>query len=242
MRLLITNDDGVPATGLRVLVEQLLMHGHDVTVAAPITDRSGSASALGVVDDGAEVAVIPVPIDGLEDVTSFGVDAPPAFIVRAACTGAFGPVPDGVISGINPGHNTGRMVLHSGTVGAAMTAVSVGVPGIAVSCGAQPGSRFDTAARVLIGCLGRLVAGPVGALNLNVPDVDIGEVRGILDVGLADEGSTEIELARHGDGIRVRRRAGIAADDADGDTVFVRRGYATLSTVVFGAVRQSGGR
>src|SRR5262245_34332110 len=61
------------------------------------------------------------------------LDATPASAVLAACHGALGPTPDVVASGINPGANTGQMLIHSGTVGAALTAAAAGVPALAVS-------------------------------------------------------------------------------------------------------------
>ena len=82
---------------------------------------------------------------------AFAAEAAPAFIVRAANTGAFGAPPDIVLSGINRGPNTGHAVLHSGTVGAALTASTFGLPALAVSLDVRSSSarcHWETASAV----------------------------------------------------------------------------------------------
>jgi uncharacterized protein YndB with AHSA1/START domain len=75
------------------------------------------------------------PPSRLVHTEAYGVDGPPGLSVLAARQGGFGDPPELVVSGINPGHNTGRAVLHSGTVGAALAAANFGVSGLAVSTG-----------------------------------------------------------------------------------------------------------
>src|SRR5262245_46387108 len=110
-------------------------------------------------------------------IEAWALNAPPAMCVLAARLGGFGEPPDLVVSGINPGCNTGRAVLHSGTVGAALTAANFGGRGLAVSLDV-PG-RLDpsaprhwrTAAAVAAAAIDWLAeAGPGVVLNLNVPD------------------------------------------------------------------------
>ena len=72
-------------------------------------------------------------VEGAEDVEAYGLDASPALSVIAGALGAVGPKPDLVLSGINDGVNVGRSVLHSGTVGAALTASQLGISALAVS-------------------------------------------------------------------------------------------------------------
>ena len=119
LRVLVTNDDGIAAPGLAALAAAVAALGHDVVVAAPATDHSGASSAIGPMGGPDGVAVTPVELDAVPDVPAFAVDAPPALIVIIGRLGAFGDAPDVVVSGINPGPNTGRSTLHSGTVGAA---------------------------------------------------------------------------------------------------------------------------
>src|SRR5687768_6804026 len=118
MRVLVTNDDGIDSPGILALARAALEVGLDVTVAAPSWDSSGASASLTAVERDGRFLLSKETLPGLDGVRAFGVEAAPAFIVRAAVRGAFGPEPDLVLSGVNHGPNTGHAVLHSGTVGA----------------------------------------------------------------------------------------------------------------------------
>ena len=133
MKVLVTNDDGVESAGLHALVRALVDDGRDVVVVAPDRDMSGSGAAIGQVHFDQHIDARPVELPGLPGVTAYAVDGPPGLCVLTARIGGFGDPPDIVVSGINPGCNTGRAVLHSGTVGAALTAANFGGRGLAVS-------------------------------------------------------------------------------------------------------------
>jgi 5'-nucleotidase len=133
MKVLVTNDDGVWSAGLHALARALVDDGHDIVVVAPDGDRSGSGAAIGHVHADEHIDAEKVELPGLPGVPAYAVDGPPGLCVLTARLGGFGAVPDVVVSGINPGCNTGRAVLHSGTVGAALTAANFGVRGLAVS-------------------------------------------------------------------------------------------------------------
>lgn len=132
-RVLITNDDGIAAPGLRWLAEAAVSHGLDVVVAAPLTEASGSGAAMGAYTTNGRVIIERNALDGLDGVAAYGVAASPSYIVVLAMLSTFGPPPHFVLSGINLGANAGRAVLHSGTVGAALTAAAQGRPAMAVS-------------------------------------------------------------------------------------------------------------
>ncbi len=181
MRILVTNDDGVRAPGIAALARAAVASGHGVTVVAPLVDYSGAGAAVGPVHsrDGVDYEVH--AIEGLDDVPVFGIDGPPALAVILACVGAFGDAPDLVLSGINHGANVGRSAMHSGTIGAALTGAHFGLRGLAVSIRFGDGPvPWDTPA-TLAAALVPVVAGspPGTVLNLNTPDVPIGELRGI---------------------------------------------------------------
>ena len=135
-KVLVTNDDGFDSPGLHALAGLAVELGLEVLVAAPARESSGASASLGAVEERGRVVVEPRPIGALPGVESLAVRAAPAFIVRAALHGAFGHEPDLVLSGVNQGPNTGRAVLHSGTVGAAMTAATYGRRSLAVSLAA----------------------------------------------------------------------------------------------------------
>src|SRR5688572_24935355 len=119
--VLITNDDGIAAPGIRRLAAAVRAAGHSVLVAAPLQEASGMSAALNAVTEDGRIVVEPRVLRGLDGVPAFGVAASPAYITVLGALGAFGPVPDIVLSGVNRGANAGHAVLHSGTVGAALT-------------------------------------------------------------------------------------------------------------------------
>jgi 5'-nucleotidase len=133
MNVLVTNDDGVASPGLHALARALVDDGYDVIVVAPDREMSGSSAAIGQVhvEEGIDAERVVLP--GLDGVPAYAVAGPPGLCVLSARLGGFGDAPDLVVSGINPGANTGRAVLHSGTVGAALTAANFGCRGLAVS-------------------------------------------------------------------------------------------------------------
>jgi 5'-nucleotidase len=133
MKVLVTNDDGVGSPGLHALARALVDDGFDVIVVAPDREMSGSAAAIGQVHVNEGIDAERVELPRLDGVPAYAVAGPPGLCVLTARLGGFGDPPDLVVSGINPGCNTGRAVLHSGTVGAALTAANFGCRGLAVS-------------------------------------------------------------------------------------------------------------
>jgi len=187
MRVLVTNDDGVEAPGLLALAEAVHAAGHDVVVIAPSGERSGSGAAIGRLHRAGPIACTEVEWPTLPGVPVYALDVPPAATVYAGVLGTFGPAPDAVVSGVNPGLNYGHLVLHSGTVGAALTAVAVGIPGVAVSIAWSEHPRWATAAAFAPAALEWLtgLAGPARVVNVNVPDRPLDEVRGVRAGALA---------------------------------------------------------
>jgi 5'-nucleotidase len=189
MKILVTNDDGVASPGLWVLADTLDAAGHAVTVVAPSSERSGAGAAIGHIVPGEGVVVTPVDRPGWEE-RAWALDGAPALCVLLALRSEhFGSGYEAVVSGINPGYNTGLSVIHSGTVGAALTAGNAGVSAVAVSLqahtsqvgevGLRPGIREHWAtaaglAALLVGGLSALDRPAV--LNLNVPNVPVDEL------------------------------------------------------------------
>ena len=173
MRVLVTNDDGVGAPGIQNLAAAVAAAGHEVVVAAPREDMSGSGAALGRlhVDEHIDVEAHDQP--GLEGVPAYGVDGPPALAVLTARLGGFGALPDLVVSGINKGWNLGDDVTYSGTVAGALEAALLGVPGLAVSLARTRGeydfSYSARAAAIVAASLFRKPLPPWTFLNINVP-------------------------------------------------------------------------
>jgi 5'-nucleotidase len=192
VRILVTNDDGVSAPGLAALTRALVrwteQAGRDVpgeppeiVVMAPSSNYSGAGAAVGSVTDTTTIPYQWAFVEGAPQVEAYGLDASPALSVIAGALGAVGPKPDLVLSGINHGVNVGRSILHSGTVGAALTASQLGISAMAVSlrAGAEP-DPWESAADLAMALLPLLMAAPTRTvLNLNVPALPLSEVRGL---------------------------------------------------------------
>ncbi|MGI9624117.1 MAG: 5'/3'-nucleotidase SurE, partial [Acidimicrobiales bacterium] len=162
-----------------------------VVVAAPDMEYSGASAALGALHM-LRPEMHRTHIEGID--TAWAVSGPPALCVMFAHLGAFGDPPDLVVSGINPGANVGRAVYHSGTIGAAITARSGGVTGVAVSQAVNmggvmgqgwdemiKGQKWESAGAVAAAAVADLVANPLpepGCLNINVPNLDLGDMNG----------------------------------------------------------------
>jgi 5'-nucleotidase len=232
-RLLVTNDDGVEALGIHVLAKALRDAGYDVVVVAPNIDRSGTGAAIGLVHADQHLDVKRVEIPGCDDVPAYSLDGPPGMCVCAARLGAFGDVPELVVSGINSGCNTGRAILHSGTVGAALTAQSFGASALAVSVDVSDPWRYDTAARVALDVMPMLEQAPArSVLNLNVPALDYEAVRGVRWARLAAFGSVRAAIAEGDNGLQFELRATGVSPPPDSDQGLVEQGYAALTTIV----------
>jgi 5'-nucleotidase len=236
VRILVTNDDGVDAPGIHALAAAVADAGHDTLVVAPDSDKSGFGAAIGSLhlDEHLDVATAEIP--GRPEIAAYGLAGPPALAVMAARLGAFGDPPELVVSGINPGLNTGRSTLHSGTVGACLTGANFGVGGLAVSLHTDPADqmRWDTAARLAQVALEWLVEAPERTvLNLNVPNVPLAEVRGVRWASLAPFGTVRAAVAESRDGrIQMELRATGAELPEGSDTALVHDGYAAVTSIV----------
>jgi 5'-nucleotidase len=234
MRLLVTNDDGIDAEGLHVLARHLARAGHEVIVAAPASDASGSGAALGVFHADSHIDVKRMDIPDC-DAPAWAVAGPPGLCVLAARLGAFGDPPEIVVSGINAGLNTGRAILHSGTVGAALTAQNFGAKGLAVSVEAVTPWRFDTAATVALEVLDQLIeAPPRSVLNLNVPALPRSELMGLRWARLAAFGAVRAAIGEvEADGrLQIELRATDETLPDDTDTALCEAGFAALTSIV----------
>lgn len=164
MNILVSNDDGYLAPGIKVLAAALAVLG-SVTVVAPDRDRSGASNSL----------TLSRPLRPRQIAANlWAVDGTPSDCVHLAIQGLLPFTPDLVISGINHGANLGDDVLYSGTVAAATEGRSLGLPAIAVSSSAHDPQHLDTAAAVVVELVRRLVDHPLPSLtllNVNVPDV-----------------------------------------------------------------------
>ena len=171
MRILLSNDDGYFAPGLRHLAEALSQVG-EITVVAPERDRSGASNSL----------TLDRPLKlGRASNGFFHINGTPTDCVHMAVTGLLEHLPDIVVSGINHGMNMGDDTVYSGTVAAATEGYLLGIPSIAVSLVTGGNNHFETAARVALDIVNEFRNNPFPApilLNVNVPDIPYGELQG----------------------------------------------------------------
>ncbi|WP_078120228.1 5'/3'-nucleotidase SurE [Thiosocius teredinicola] len=171
MRILLSNDDGYQAPGLKALHDVMATIA-DTVVVAPDRDRSGASNSL----------TLEIPIRAATAENGFiRVDGTPTDCVHLAITGLLEQEPDMVVSGINAGANMGDDVLYSGTVAAATEGRFLGYPAIAVSMSSHTPQHFDTGARVAAMLVKRLCEQPIASdsiLNVNVPDIPFDQLQG----------------------------------------------------------------
>lgn len=184
MRILLSNDDGYLAPGLRVLHDAIAAFA-DPVVVAPDRDRSGASNSL----------TLEQPIRANEADNGFiRVEGTPTDCVHLAITGLLDTEPDMVVSGINAGANMGDDVLYSGTVAAATEGRFLGYPAIAVSIASHTPRFIDTAARVAAQLVQALFERPLAAdsiLNINVPDLPYDELQGTVATRLGHRHKAE---------------------------------------------------
>ncbi len=171
LKILVSNDDGVYAKGIKVLADSV-RHIAEVTVVAPDRNRSGASNSLSLSR--------PIRIKTIFE-NCISVEGTPTDCVHLAITGILPEHPDMVLSGINSGANLGDDVWYSGTVAAAMEGRFLGLPAIAFSLAGDTMEHYETAGLVACSLVQHLLRDPLPAstiLNVNVPDVEYKDLKG----------------------------------------------------------------
>lgn len=198
MHILLTNDDGIRSEAMWLLHDHLADQ-YRVTVVAPDRERSAVSHAITLERPLRAKKII---LNG--GFSGFAVNGTPADCVKLALLELMDERPDLVLAGINPGANLGVNLNYSGTVAAAREAAFAGLPAISVSVAGDSAERYADAARLML----RLVALvqenglPFGTfLNVNLPDVAIGAISGVVfsrqGVQRFDESIDKREDPRH---------------------------------------------
>jgi 5'-nucleotidase len=167
VHILLSNDDGYNADGLRCLARHLRTLG-PITIVAPDRNRSGASNSL--------TLETPLRVTQVDE-RVFAVNGTPTDCVHLAVTGLLHEEPDMVVSGINHGPNLGDDVLYSGTVAAATEGRFLGLPAVAISLASWEADGLETAGRVAERLVRRLIDTPLppdSILNVNVPTLPDG--------------------------------------------------------------------
>lgn len=173
MKILLTNDDGIMAAGLRALYTSLGKAGHELIVVAPDSERSAASHSLSLNKD--------LRVRKLS-ANEYSVDGTPVDCVVVALQHIIQEPIDLVISGINAGQNMGEDVLYSGTVAAALEASLNGHKAIAVSLNSYKDQNYDVAAQWIVKLLELgldSLCEPGLVLNINVPNLQSHKIKGI---------------------------------------------------------------
>ena len=176
MRILLTNDDGISAPGLKALFETVKSLG-EVALSAPAQQASATGHSISL---NAPFKVESVDWPGAAH--AFKVASTPADCVRIAVLKLLPWKPDLVISGINQGANYGSLILYSGTVAAAAEGVLLGIPAMAVSLTSHTYPSFEASAqfaRKMADWIGRKGMAPGVLLNANVPPLEGSSIKGV---------------------------------------------------------------
>ena len=184
MKILVSNDDGVLAPGLRALVDGLSSIA-EITVVAPDRNRSGASNSL--------TLSRPLRLKQLEN-GFYSVEGTPTDCVHLALTGLLEGNVDMVVSGINEGGNLSDDILYSGTVAAAMEGRYLGLPALALSMVGEVIQHYETAAVIAQKLIMKLSTHALPAqtiLNVNIPDLPLKDIKGIQVTRLGTRHSAE---------------------------------------------------
>ena len=179
MRLLISNDDGIYATGIRALANTMAEAGHDVSVVCPDRERSATGHGLTLHQ--------PIRAEIVESVfhpniKAWACDGTPSDCVKLALWALLDSPPELVLSGINQGANLGTEILYSGTVSAAMEGLIEGIPSVAFSLTSYSSKDFAGAAQFALALVRQLAEKPLPdsmLLNVNIPAVESSQIKGV---------------------------------------------------------------
>ncbi|ACU88221.1 5'/3'-nucleotidase SurE [Desulfomicrobium baculatum] len=176
MDILLTNDDGIRAVGLRALYGALIKAGHRVHVAAPMTEQSAVGHSVTLFS--------PLRVKQVEETgfSGLGISGTPADCVKLALSHLLPKKPDMIVSGINSGANVGVDVLYSGTVSAATEGALAGIPAMAVSVDDYHPEELSAQAEYAVGMLGKDFWSGFPrycVLNLNFPSGPLADAKGL---------------------------------------------------------------
>ena len=236
MRILIANDDGYLAPGIRALHEALSPIC-EATIVAPDRNRSAASSSLTLSH--------PIAVKNHPD-GSYSIEGTPTDCVQLGLGGLLDKEPEMVISGINDGPNMGDDVLYSGTVAAAIEGRCLGLPSIAFSMSSHDPQHYDAAAEVAAVLVRQLENDPLPAdtiLNINVPDLPYKELKGFRSTHLGSRHASN-EAARYtsprGEVLFWIGAAGEINEDGPGtDFNAVSDGYVSVTPITIDMTRHN---
>jgi 5'-nucleotidase len=177
LKILVTNDDGIDAPGIQVLADSLKDLG-EVTIIAPLKEQSAVGHGITM-----QIPLRVIKYKKNGEFFGYAVNGTPADCVKIGIRNIMKEKPDLVVSGINHGSNTAINIIYSGTVSAAREAAIMDVPSIAISLTNHAATDFAYSGKIARLVASKLIGKdlPVGTLlNVNVPDIPAGQIKGVL--------------------------------------------------------------
>lgn len=232
MHILITNDDGYHSLGIRVLVEQTLKRGHEITIISPYKEQSGMSHRLTLRQT---LPLYNIEIAGQK---GYAIDGSPVDCVRVWKYLSDKPV-DACLSGINNGRNTGSAIYYSGTNGAAREAAMLYIPSIAVSIdyGADE-SMYENLANFALDKLDDILLHPMprmSFLNINAPAIAPKEIKGVKLCGICSsfykDNYTRHKDENGGEYLKIAPFSETEPNEPGKDNMYLNEGYITLTFV-----------
>ncbi len=184
MRILVSNDDGYQAEGIKQLT-LALSEIAEVIIVAPNENKSAASSSLTI-----GKPLKPIQIEH----NIYAINATPSDCVHLALCGFIKDPIDLVVTGINLGANLGDDVIYSGTVAGAIEGRFLGLPSIAISLASCQCNHFETAAIIATRLVEKIEKAPLShntIINVNVPDIPIGDIKGIKSTRLGNRHISE---------------------------------------------------
>jgi len=232
MHILLTNDDGYNAPGIKVLYKALEGLG-ELWIAAPVNEKSGVSHAFTIKD--------PLRVDLIEwmnDNHGYAVHGTPVDAVKLAIRSLMPEPPALVVSGINQGENTGVDLLYSGTVAAAMEGAILGIPSIAISLASKQYSDYSTSARFARNICKEVIERglPAGVLlNTNIPPLPEERIAGVRITHQAEsryiEGVERRDDPNGGDCYWVEYEKVLVGDGNGSDVEAIKNNYISVTPV-----------
>ena len=236
MNILISNDDGIDAIGIKKLVEAMSKHA-DIYVVAPDTQRSASSHALSLRK---EITVREVSFTHAK--YAFECSGTPADCVKLGIDllKRKGIYMDAVYAGINLGANLGTDNMYSGTVSAAAEGMLEGIPAVAVSVCSHDATYFEGACKLAVDVLPIALRekGRMGVISINTPDIPMENIKGVRPARLGTVKYDQLfeEISRKGDTVTYKY-IGEPIEEGnheDGlDVKLIKDGYATVSAIKY---------
>lgn len=229
-KIVISNDDGIHAPGIKALWSVLHeARFADLFIIAPSSEKSGTGVSITW-----DKPILIQKVEWADQTSAWSVGGTPADCIKMGSRILLDGKPDLIVSGINAGSNAGRNVLHSGTVGACIEGVFRGIPGIAFSCENGEAPNFHVAQKYVMNLVEYVVENPLPPgcfLNVNIPHAAQDEVVGFRltkqGKGRWSEDPTLHLQTEHGPSYWLGGKPEEIPEEDDSDIAWLKKGYLT---------------